>query len=186
MKKNQPAPAPRMATKPTTAMISFSLPFLAGTPSAPSAPSAVSFSAIAPPDPSGCEHGCHRPGSLKPPQRETKAAGAHAPSQCNATVTMVNGTFPGAAQLGKNCRANMVNKTFLPPAGPCQKYLTPSKTIHFRVGTAFAEYFHEPAGLGELKGLRDPDSGLGEQAQGSIKRGDYRWRIRFSSDYHGR
>ena len=105
---------------------------------------------------------------------------------CNATVIMVNGTFPGAAQLGKICRANMVNKTFLPPAATPEKYLTPSKTICFRLGTGFAEYFREPAGLGELKGLRDPDSGLGEQAQGSIKRGDHRWRIRFSSDYRGR
>jgi hypothetical protein len=42
---------------------------------------------------------------------------------------MVNGTFPGAAQLGKNCRANMVNKTFLPPAARLAKRLTHSKTI---------------------------------------------------------
>jgi hypothetical protein len=34
---------------------------------------------------------------------------------------MVNGTFPGATQLGKNCRANMVNKTFLPPAANPEK-----------------------------------------------------------------
>jgi hypothetical protein len=52
---------------------------------------------------------------------------------------MVNGTFPGAAQLGKICRANMVNKTFLPPAAAVEKYLTPSKTVRFRLGTAFAE-----------------------------------------------
>ena len=29
---------------------------------------------------------------------------------------MVNGTFLLPARLGKSCRANMVNKTFLPPA----------------------------------------------------------------------
>src|SRR5882724_12882043 len=62
MKKNQPAPAPRMTTNPTTAMMSLSLPLLAGAASAPSAAPSASLSAIAPPDPSGYEHGCHQPG----------------------------------------------------------------------------------------------------------------------------
>ncbi len=34
---------------------------------------------------------------------------------------MVNGTFPVSAQVGKICRANMVNNTFLPPAPRLEK-----------------------------------------------------------------
>jgi hypothetical protein len=52
---------------------------------------------------------------------------------------MVNGTFPIRTQVGKICRANMVNKTFLPPASHPEKRLTPYKPDISRLGTAFAE-----------------------------------------------
>src|SRR6266850_538538 len=53
MKKNQPAPPPTSARNPTAAIISLSLPFLAGAASAASAgaPPSASFSAIARPPP---------------------------------------------------------------------------------------------------------------------------------------
>jgi hypothetical protein len=37
---------------------------------------------------------------------------------------MVNGIFPGEAQVGKICRANMVNNPFLPPASLPEKQST--------------------------------------------------------------
>jgi hypothetical protein len=52
---------------------------------------------------------------------------------------MVNGSFLFAPAVGKSCRANMVNKTFLPRGLRPAKHLTPLKTAIFRVGTAFAE-----------------------------------------------
>jgi hypothetical protein len=45
---------------------------------------------------------------------------------------MVNGIFPGEAQVGKICRANMVNKTFLPPAELPSKTPNPFKNRHFQ------------------------------------------------------
>jgi hypothetical protein len=45
---------------------------------------------------------------------------------------MVNGTFPIRTQVGKICRANMVNKTFLPPAPRPRKTPNPFKIQHFR------------------------------------------------------
>src|SRR5947209_3328700 len=84
----------------------------------------------------------------------------------------------------------MVNKTFLPPAAPPAKNLSPSQIELFRVGTAFAEEIGEPAGLGELKGLPDPVSGLGEQAfgidsQGEIPDGEYASRRTITADDAG-
>jgi len=80
----------------------------------------------------------------------------------------------------------MVNKTFLPPAAHPTKYLTLSSIGIFRVGTAFAEYIANRRAWesARVHGIRT--AAWESRLQGSIKRGDHRWRIRFSSDYRGR
>src|SRR5687768_6674168 len=62
----------------------------------------------------------------------------------------------------------MVNKTFLPSVIVPAKRLTPSKTVIFQTGTAFAEYLADH-GLGRAWAVREIGGRLGRAARGSMK-----------------
>src|ERR1700709_956219 len=79
----------------------------------------------------------------------------------------------------------MVNKTFLPSVVIPSKHLTPSKTVVFQTGTAFAEMLADH-GLGRACAVREI-SGPAWESSARIDEGEnHRWRIRFSSDYQSR
>jgi hypothetical protein len=58
-------------------------------------------------------------------------------------------------RVGKTCRANMVNKTFLPPAKHPAKRLSPLKIGISGLGTAFADVSSDRTAWESLGGLRD-------------------------------
>jgi hypothetical protein len=92
-------------------------------------------------------------------------------------------------RLGKTCRANMVNKTFLPPAKHPAKRLSPSKIGISGLGTGFADALDEPHGLGEpwwFEEIGKSPPGRATFLQIVAEGENHRWRMRFSSDFRGR
>jgi hypothetical protein len=78
----------------------------------------------------------------------------------------------------------MVNKTLLPGPGTSLKNLSIYNLIVFRLGMAFALYLCEARAWESLSGSNGSQSAWegGPRRTGE----NYRWRIRFSSDYRGK